>query len=274
MTSINAQTLNQLFRLDGKVALVPGGYGGIGTAVCEGLAAAGARVAVAGRSEEKTQALVQSLTKDGHEAYAAPFEAHDAGDIRRMVDDAAAHFGRLDILVNCVGLNREEKLLDVTEANFDYVYTGNLKSALFLSQAAARHMIAREEHEAPTGTGSVGKQVHLGSVRTLLGLRGRGYAAYTAAKGGLGTMCKQLAAELAPHRINVNVVAPTFVRTEMVAPMLADEQFYRALTARIPLGRVAEPEEVMQAVLFFVAPASDFITGQILYVDGGITATQ
>jgi NAD(P)-dependent dehydrogenase (short-subunit alcohol dehydrogenase family) len=274
MTSINAQTLNQLFRLDGKVALVPGGYGGIGTAVCEGLAAAGARVAVAGRSEEKTQALVESLTKDGHEAYAAPFEAQDAGDIRRMVDDAAAHFGRLDILVNCVGMNREEKLLDVTEANFDYVYTGNLKSALFLSQAAARHMIAREEHEAPTGTGSVGKQVHLGSVRTLLGLRGRGYAAYTAAKGGLGTMCKQLAAELAPHRINVNVVAPTFVRTAMVAPMLADEQFYRALTARIPLGRVAEPEEVMQAVLFFVAPASDFITGQILYVDGGITATQ
>jgi NAD(P)-dependent dehydrogenase (short-subunit alcohol dehydrogenase family) len=87
-------------------------------------------------------------------------------------------------------------------------------------------------------------------------------------------MCKQLAAELAPHKINVNMVAPTFTRTEMVANMLADEQFYKALTARIPLGRVAEPEEIMQAVLFFVSPASDFITGQILYVDGGLTATQ
>jgi NAD(P)-dependent dehydrogenase (short-subunit alcohol dehydrogenase family) len=87
-------------------------------------------------------------------------------------------------------------------------------------------------------------------------------------------MCKQLAAELAPHRINVNVVAPTFTRTAQVAAMLADEQFYQALTARIPLGRVAEPDEVMQAVLFFAAPASDFITGQILYVDGGLTATQ
>jgi gluconate 5-dehydrogenase len=222
-------------------------------------------VAVAGRSEEKTRALAEALAAEGYEAWEAPFDAQNAGDIRRMADEAAAHFGRLDILVNCVGLNREEKLLDVTEANFDYVYTANLKSALFLAQSAARHMIAQ---------GGGGKQVHLGSVRTLLGLRGRGYAAYTAAKGGLGTMCKQLAAELAPHRINVNVVAPTFVRTAQVAAMLADEQFYSALTARIPLGRVAEPEEVMQAVLFFAAPASDFITGQILYVDGGVTATQ
>jgi gluconate 5-dehydrogenase len=207
---------------------------------------------------------VEALTEAGHTAYAAPFDAQNAADIRLMVDESAAHLGRLDVLVNCVGLNREEKLLDVTEENFDYVYTANLKSALFLAQSAARHMIAQ----------GGGKQVHLGSVRTLLGLRGRGYAAYTAAKGGLGTMCKQLAAELAPHRINVNVVAPTFVRTEQVAAMLADEQFYKALTARIPLGRVAEPEEVMQAVLFFTVPASDFITGQILYLDGGITATQ
>jgi gluconate 5-dehydrogenase len=87
-------------------------------------------------------------------------------------------------------------------------------------------------------------------------------------------MCKQLAAEWAPHQINVNVVAPTFVRTEQVAAMLGDPAFYGALTARIPLGRVAEPEEVMHAILFFVSTASDFVTGQVLYLDGGITATQ
>jgi NAD(P)-dependent dehydrogenase (short-subunit alcohol dehydrogenase family) len=265
VNTITAQTLGQLFRLDGKVALVPGGYGGIGEAVCRGLAAAGASVVVAGRNPDRTRALVETLGQDGHESYAAPFDAHVVGDIRRMVDDAAAHFGRLDILVNCVGLNREEKLLDVTEEKFDYVYSANLKSALFLAQRAAHHMVRQ---------GGGGKQVHLGSVRTLLGLRERGYAAYCAAKGGLGTMCKQLAAEMAPHKINVNVVAPTFVRTELVAKMLADPKFYNALIARIPLGRVAEPEEVMQAVLFFVSPASDFITGQILYLDGGITATQ
>jgi NAD(P)-dependent dehydrogenase (short-subunit alcohol dehydrogenase family) len=265
VSTITPQSVGQLFRLDGKVALVPGGYGGIGEAVCRGLAAAGATVAVAGHNPERTQALAEALKGEGYQAYGAPFDAHAVPDIRRMVDDVAAQCGRIDILVNCVGLNREEKLLEVTEAKFDEVYSGNLKSALFLAQGVARHQIAQ---------GGGGKQVQLGSVRTLLGLRGRGYSAYTAAKGGLGTMVKQMAAELAPHKINVNMVAPTFVRTQMIAHMLADEKFYSALTARIPLGRVAEPEEIMQAVLFFVSPASDFITGQILYVDGGITATQ
>ncbi|MBW4437832.1 MAG: SDR family oxidoreductase [Pleurocapsa minor GSE-CHR-MK-17-07R] len=262
---ITGNDIAQLFRLDGKVALVPGGYGGIGEAVCSGLAAAGASVIVAGHNAARCEALAETLRSEGAGAVAAPFDAHSVASIQPMVDQAAGHFGRLDILVNCVGLNREEKLLDITEENFDTVYSANLKSALFLSQAAARHMI-------PQGTG--GKHVHLGSVRTLLGLRGRGYAAYCAAKGGLGTMAKQLAAELAPHNINVNVVAPTFVRTEQVAAMLADPVFYESLTARIPLGRVAEPEEVMHAILFFVSRASDFITGQVLYLDGGITATQ
>jgi gluconate 5-dehydrogenase len=262
---ITSQTVGQLFRLDGKVALVPGGYGGIGEAVCRGLAASGAQVVVAGRKLDRGQNLAESLAGEGYDAHAVAFDAYQVSDIRRMVDDAAAHFGRLDVLVNCVGMNREEKLLDITEESWDAVQDANLKSALFLAQSAAKHMIAN---------GNGGKQVHLGSVRTLLALRGRGYAAYCAAKGGLGTMGKQLAAELAPHKINVNIVAPTFVRTEQVAAMLADPDFYSALTARIPLGRVAEPEEVMNAVLFLVSPASDFITGQTLYLDGGITATQ
>ncbi len=257
--------LNKLFRLDGKVVLVTGGYGGIGEAVCRGLGAVGAKVAVAGRSGERASTLAASLKEGGCDAYAAPFDALSTAEIRRMVDDTAAHFGRLDILVNCVGLNREENLLEVTEENFDLVYSANLKSAFFLAQAAAKHMIAQ---------GEGGKQVHLGSVRTQLGLRGRGYAAYCAAKGGLGIMCKQLAAELAPHNINVNVVAPTFVRTDLVADMLSDPKFYEALTARIPLGRIAEPDEVMHSVLFLVSSASNFITGQSLYLDGGITATQ
>lgn len=254
--------LNQLFGLEGKVALVTGGYGGIGAAVCRGLAGVGAQVAIAGSKRDKAQALADEM---GNSAYAAAFDAASVGEIRAMVDDVVAHFGRLDILVNCIGLNREEPALEITEDAFDYVYTANLKSSLFLGQAAARHMIAG---------GAGGKQVFLGSVRTMLALRGRGYAAYCAAKGGLGTMCKQLAAEWAPHKINVNVVAPTFVRTEQVAHLLSDPEFYSALTARIPLGRVAEPEEVMNAVLFFVSPASDFITGQTLYLDGGLTATQ
>jgi gluconate 5-dehydrogenase len=250
------------FRVDGKVALVTGGYGGIGEAVCRGLASMGAKVAVAGHNAEKAEGCAKAL---GGEAYASRFDVTSVPDTERMVDEVAAHFGRLDILVNCVGLNREEKAGEVTEERFDQVLDVNLKGAMFQAQAAARHMIRH---------GEGGRQVHIGSVRTMLGLRGRGYAAYCAAKGGLGILCRQLAAEWAPDQINVNVVAPTFVRTQQVAAMLSDPDFHKALVARIPLGRIAEPDDVANAVLFFVSPASAFITGQTLYLDGGITTTQ
>lgn len=257
--------VDQLFRLDGKIALVTGGYGGIGEAVCRGLVGMGAKVGIAGHNGASAASCAESLNAEGHEAWSTSFEAVSISGTRRMVDETAAHFGRLDILVNCVGLNREEKAEEVTEEMFDYVCDVNLKSAMFQAQAAAQHMVQQ-------GTG--GKQVHLGSVRSLLALRGRGYAAYCAAKGGLITLCKQLSAEWAPNRINVNVVAPTFIRTAQVGKMLSDQAFHSSLVARIPLGRIGEPEEVMSAVLFFVSPASDFITGQTLYLDGGLTVTQ
>ena len=257
-------TLDELFRLDGKVAVVTGGYGGIGEIVSHGLAALGAKVAVAGHDALKAAACAEALRKKGGDAYAWAFDSVSVPETQRMVDDVARHFGRVDILVNCVGLNREEKAEEVTEAMFDHVVDVNLKSAMFQAQAAARHMIKQ----------GGGKQVHIGSVRTLLALRGRGYAAYCASKGGLAILCKQLAAEWAPHKINVNVVAPTFVRTQQVAHMLSDEQFYNTLVARIPLGRIAEPDDVWHAILFFISPASSFVTGQTLYLDGGITATQ
>lgn len=258
-------TTTQLFRLDGKVALVTGGYGGIGQAVCRALADSGALVAVTGHDASRAAAFAEVLTKDGFSAWSTGFEATSVADTRRMADEVAAYFGRLDILVNCIGLNREEKAENVTEEMFDYVYQVNLKSAMFQAQAVACHMMRR-------GTG--GSQVHLGSVRSLLALRGRGYAAYCAAKGGLITMCKQLAAEWAPHRITVNVVAPTFIRTEQVGAMLSDPAFYSSLVSRIPLGRIGEPEDVAGAVLFLVSPAAGFITGHTLSVDGGLTVTQ
>lgn len=225
----------------------------------------GAKIAIAGHNGERARDCAKVLQTEGAEAWAGSFEATSVSGTQQMVDEVVAHFGRLDILVNCVGLNREEKAEEVTEEMFDYVCDVNLKSAMFQAQAAARHMIKQ---------GAGGKQVHLGSVRSLLGLRGRGYAAYCAAKGGLITLCKQLSAEWAPHAINVNVVAPTFIRTEQVSKMLADPTFYANLVARIPLGRIGEPADVMSSVLFLVAPASNFITGQTIYLDGGITVTQ
>jgi gluconate 5-dehydrogenase len=254
------------FRLDDKVALVTGGYGGIGSAVCRGLAAAGARVAVAGRDADKAKMCVAEIRDAGGQAEAAAFDAMSSADTRRMVDEVAARSGRLDILVNTVGGNqRAEMADDVTEDGFEHVMRLNLSTAMFQSQAAARHMIAG---------GRGGKQVHIGSVRSLLALRGKGFSAYCAAKGGLAILCKQLAAEWAPHNITVNMISPTFVRTPQGERFLTDPAFRQSLLARIPLGRIGETEDVVGAVLFFVSPASNFVTGQTLYLDGGITATQ
>jgi len=254
------------FRLDGKVALVTGGYGGIGSAVCRGLAAAGARVAVAGHNAEKAAACAAEIRRDGGEVEAFTFDALSGTETRRMVDSVAAKWGRLDILVNTIGGNQRAELADeVTEDGFEHVMKLNLTSAMFQSQASARHMIAG---------GRGGKQVHIGSVRSLLALRGKGFSAYCAAKGGLAILCKQLAAEWAPHNITVNMVSPTFVRTPQGERFLTDPAFYQSVVGRIPLGRIGETEDVVGAVLFFVSPASNFVTGQTLYLDGGITATQ
>jgi len=185
-------------------------------------------------------------------------------DVRDVasIEKTVKALGRIDILVNCVGTQREQKLEDVTEAAFDELLATNLKAAMFLAQAVAK----RQKRG--------GKQVHLLSVRAQLGLRGRGYSTYTASKGGLVMLVRQHAAELGPRGICVHGVAPTVVRTEMGAHWLKNRKTRAWLKDRIPLGRVAEPDEVAQVVLFFCSPASDYVTGQILYVDGGITASQ
>ncbi len=258
------QAADNFFRLDGKVALVTGGYGGIGQVVVPGLLDAGAKVAIAGQNSEKAAAFSKTLNVGGQETYAAAFDVLSVSDTNRMVADVAAHFGRIDILVNLVGLNVEEKAEDVSEEKFDKVIGVNLKGMMFQAQAVARQMIKQ----------GGGRQVHTGSVRSLLGLSGRGYAAYCAAKGGMTILCKQLAVEWASRGLTVNLVAPTFVRTPQVEHMLSDKKFYDALIARIPLGRIATPRDVLNAVQFLVSPASEFITGQTLYLDGGITASQ
>ena len=254
-----------LFDLTGQVAFIPGGYGGIGTAIAWGLAIHGATVAIAGRDGGKAEALAARLRDAGHRAAGLAFDAHSVASLRAAVDRVAHEQGRLDILVNCIGLNREQALLEVTEEAYDEVYRLNLKAAMFLAQAAARHQIAGARG---------GRQVHLGSVRSLFALRGRGYSAYASTKGGLVLLVKQHAMELAPHAITVNGIAPTFVRTEMIAHHLARPDFLEKTLPRIPLGRLAEPRDLVGAALLFCAPAGAFVTGQMLYVDGGITASQ
>jgi gluconate 5-dehydrogenase len=253
------------FDLTGTVAFVPGGYGGIGAAIAWGLARHGAEVVIAGRDANKAEALAAEMHGEGLAAAGIGMDAHSVASIRAVVDSAAGRHGRLDILVNCVGIQREQALLDVTEDVYDEVYEVNLKAAMFLGQAVARHQVA---------LGRGGRHVHLLSVRAHLGLRDRGYSAYCSTKGGLVMLVKQHAMELARHGITVNGIAPTVVRTAMANHWLADPATRQQIFDRIPLGRVGEPDDVVGPTLLFCAPAGGFVTGQILYVDGGITASQ
>ena len=257
--------LSGLFDLRGKTAYVPGGYGGIGEAIAWALALAGARVAVSGRDEVKAQAVATTLRAAGHDALGLAMDAHSVPQIQQSVDAVARHFGALDILVNCVGMQREQALLEVTEEVFDEVLRVNLKAAMFLAQAVAKKQVAG---------GRGGAQVHLLSVRAQLGLRGRGYSAYCSSKGGLVMLIRQHASELAVHGITVNGIAPTVVKTDMARHWLENPDTRQQVLDRIPLGRVADPQDVAGAAVFFAAPASSFITGQVLYLDGGITASQ
>jgi NAD(P)-dependent dehydrogenase (short-subunit alcohol dehydrogenase family) len=250
--------------LSGKVAFVAGGTGVIGEAIARGFAKAGAQVAIGGPEDSRLREVTESVAKQG-DARAIAFDARSVKDIGRAVDAVCDHFGRVDILVNSVGIHREQLLLEATEESYDSVIALNLKAAMFLGQAVARRQVQ---------AGKGGKQVHILSVRAMLGLRGKGYSSYTSSKGGLLMLVKQHAVELAPHRINVNGVAPTFVNSEMAQHVLKNPEASAALLERIPMGRIAEPDDVVGPTLFFAGPTSDFVTGQILYVDGGLTACQ
>jgi gluconate 5-dehydrogenase len=257
--------LANLFDIRDKVAYLPGGYGGIGEAIAWGLAIQGATVIVSGRSKEKADELAREITDAGFKAAGCAVDVKSVAEIRDSVDFVMQIGGKLDIMINCMGIQREEPLTEVTEEAFDEVYQVNLKAAMFLAQSAARYQIN-------SGTG--GKQIHLLSVRSQLGLRDRGYSAYCSTKGALVMLVKQHAMELAPHQINVNGIAPTFVYTEMIRHVMENDESRHKLLERIPLGRIADPKDIVGAALFFSAPASDFVTGQILYLDGGITASQ
>ena len=261
----DAAAAANLQRLDGKVAYVPGGTGGLGEAIVWGLAALGARVVIGGIEPDKTESIAAALRAEGHEARGVVFNATSVADIRASVDAVTDYYGGCDLLVNCVGIFQEETVLEVTEAAYDRTLSINLKAAMFLGQAVARRQVAE---------GRGGKHVHLLSVRSLLGLRGKGYSAYSSSKGGLLMLVRQHASELAPYGINVNGVAPTFVKTDMIGHVVENPDFQKNVIGRIPLGRIADPADIVGPVQFFCSNAANFVTGQVLYVDGGLTACQ
>lgn len=263
--AIDLDRLRRQFDLDGRVAFVAGGYGALGEAICWALAVRGATVIVAGPNPDRAARLAAAIRAEGLPADAAELDARDVPAIRDTVDRVAARHGSPDILVNCVGIQREQSLFDVTPDSFDALYETNLRAAMFLGQAVASHQVA---------AGRGGRQVHLLSVRSQLALRGRGYSAYCATKGGLLMLVRQHAMELAPHGITVNGIAPTFIRSDRIRGHIDRPAFRDFILERNPLGRIGDPVEVAGPVAALVADAGSYVTGQVLFVDGGVTASQ
>ncbi|HET6414170.1 MAG TPA: SDR family oxidoreductase [Anaeromyxobacter sp.] len=256
-----------IFNLSGRVAFVPGGGGAIGSALAIALAGAGARVALAEPSLDRSEAAAVRVRALGAECLALAADATKEADCQRAVATIVDRFGRLDITVNAVGGGAGKVLFSAEEYPrdaWDWIMELNLRSTLVATQAAVRAMIAG---------GNGGHVLNIVSVRAQLGINA-GYSAYVAAKGAIASLTRQWATEWAKHKINVNAISPTFVDTPQVAMLLGDPKFKAGLLSRIPLGRVGGTDDLVGAMLFFCSDASSFVTGQILTIDGGLTATQ
>jgi 2-dehydro-3-deoxy-D-gluconate 5-dehydrogenase len=243
------------FDLAGKVALVTGANTGIGQAIAVALAEAGADVAVAGRSAPAE--TIAAIHRSGRKAADIRADLSTVEPVSGLIMQTLAVFGRLDILVNNAGIIRRNDLLEFTEDEWDSVIDTNLKTLFFLSQAAARHMAAR---------GS-GKIINIASLLSFQG--GVRVPSYAAAKSGVAGVTKAMANELAPRGVQVNAIAPGYIATNNTAALQADETRNRQIMERIPAGRWGRPEDIAGAAVFLASAASDYVTGQVLAVDGG-----
>ena len=244
------------FRLDGKVALVTGAGRGLGAGIAGALKEAGAIVVGTSRDEASARGISEILG-----TLPVTMDVTNAASIRGGVDLVIEELGRVDVLVNNAGINLPQGVLEVDEASWDTVVDTNLKGAFFVSQAVARHMVGR---------GEGGRIVTIGSQAGTVGIEER--AAYCSSKGGVDLMTRVLAIELAEHGITANVVAPTFVATELTRSTLENPLWRERILSRIPMGRVGQVEDVAAAVLYLSSAAAGMVTGHTLLVDGGWTA--
>jgi 2-deoxy-D-gluconate 3-dehydrogenase len=247
------------FRLDGKIAIVTGASTGIGYGAALALANAGADVVVTSRSAERAEPVAAEIRAMGREALPLGLEVTSVDSIDAMVQAAVERLGRIDILVNNAGINIPEEALAVTEEHWDRVLDTNLKGLFFCSQRVGKVMMQAGR----------GKIINIASQMGLVG--GRLRAAYCASKGGVVQLTKVLAIEWSRHGLNVNAVAPTFLKTPFTARMFEDQAFYDEVVSKIPMGRLGEVEDVLGAVVFLASSAADLITGHTLLVDGGWT---
>ncbi|GAB4094859.1 SDR family oxidoreductase [Brachybacterium horti] len=249
------------FDLSGRLALVTGSTRGIGRTLAEGLSAAGATVVVHGRSLEQTTAEAAAITAaTGTPALATAFDVTDTAQIDAALTALEAEHGALDVLVNNAGIQRRAPLTEFTDEDWDDLVATNLSSAFKCARRAASGMIAR-------GSGRI---INIGSVQSQLARPS--IAAYSATKGGIVMLTKGLTADLAPHGVQVNALAPGYFATELTAALVADEKFSAWVAGRTPAGRWGATEDLVGPLVFLASDAAAFVNGQTLYVDGGMTA--
>jgi len=253
--------LQQLFGLAGQVALVTGSSAGIGRALAEGLAGAGATVVVNGRNREAVEATAAAITAAGGKAHVSVFDVTDRAAVVTEVQRIEEHVGPIAILINNAGMQRRGPLEDYPEETWDLLMRTNLDSVFFVGQAVAKKMIPRKR----------GKIINICSVQSELGRPN--IAPYAASKGAVKMLTKGMAIDWGKHGIQVNGLGPGYFKTELNKALVEDAAFSSWLAGRTPSGRWGQVEELVGAAVFLASPSSSFVNGHILYVDGGITSS-
>ncbi len=255
--------MEDLFRLDGKVAVVMGGAGGIGEIMALGLAGQGAKVVVASRNMQKLEAVarkIQSETKS--EATAFQVDITDKQSVAQLAKQVLSRFGTVDILVNAQGANLKRAAVDFPVEDWDLMFDVNVKGTMLSCSEFGKVMVEKKK----------GKVINLSSVRGVRATLWGGNEGYCATKSAVDMITRSLASEWAPYNINVNAIAPSLIYTEMAAATLNDPEKLQKYVANVPLKRIGQPQDLVGVCIFLASPASDFITGQIIYLDGGLTA--
>ena len=255
--------MDDMFRLGGKVAVVIGGAGGIGELIAAGLAKQGAKVAIASRSIEKLEEVAHRIQSESKsEVVAFQVDVTNEQSVAQLVEMVVSRFETVDILVNSQGVNLKKPAAEFPVDDWDLMFDVNVKGTMLTCREFGKVMIGKKK----------GKIINLSSVRGIRATLWGGNEAYCATKGAVDMITRTLAAEWAPHNINVNAIAPSLIYTELAARTLQDPERLQRYLANVPLKRVGQPKDVVGVCVFLASDASDFITGQILYVDGGLTA--